>query len=92
MRITSKIVCYDLRKPKRNYPDLYDYLNHYGIHLQVSESAWIISTDKTCKEIVDEIYEVVDSNDTVFVAELSGSVHGNNILNEQRDFHIISIG
>ena len=67
----SKIVTYDLRNSSKDYDDLYAYLKQYP-WAHITESTWIISTDKSCVTIRNEISKIIDSDDRVFVAELTG--------------------
>lgn len=76
----SKIICYDLCASGRNYDDLYKYIKSYAIWAHVTESTWFISTDKTCVDIKNDLKRIVDSNDRIFVAELTGTAAGYNIL------------
>lgn len=76
----SKIITYDLCKPGRNYDDLYDYLKSFSVWARITESTWFISSDKSCVTIRDEIKNIVDSNDRIFVAELTGVAAWLNVI------------
>lgn len=76
----SKIISYDLCTPGKNYDDLYKYLKGYQVWAHITESTWFISTDKSCQEIRDEIKDIVDSNDVIFVGELNGVAAWRNVL------------
>jgi hypothetical protein len=64
------LVTYDLRAPGRNYQRLLDYLQKYP-SIRVVESSWMISTSETAMQVCDEIASYVDSNDRVFVGEVT---------------------
>lgn len=68
----SKIITYDLRKPGRNYDDLYDAIRAYNIWAKIAESVWFISTQDTCAAVRDKLSKTVDANDIIFVGELTG--------------------
>ena len=76
----SKIITYDLCKPGRNYDDLYDYLKSFSVWAHITESTWFVSSIKSCTTIRDEIRNIVDSNDRIFVAELTGVAAWLNIM------------
>lgn len=76
----SKIVIYDLMQPNRNYDELYEYLKSFSEWAHISDSAWFILTDESCVTIRDEIMQIIDSNDTVFVAELNGAAAWHNLI------------
>lgn len=68
----SKIVSYDLCESGKNYEKLYDYLKNFPSWARITESTWFISSSKSCTKIRDEILNIVDSDDRVFVGELTG--------------------
>lgn len=76
----SKIVSYDLCSTDKNYDDLYKYLKSFSDWAKITESTWFISSEKTCATIRDEIMKIVDSNDRVIVAELTGVAAWCNII------------
>ena len=80
----SKIITYDLCKAGRNYDELYKYIKSYSVWAHITESTWFISTPKSCTTIRDELSMVIDSNDRVFVAELTGSAAWCNVICDGR--------
>ena len=76
----SKIITYDLCKSGKNYEDLYKYIQSYTVCARITESTWFVSTDKTCTTIRDEIRNIIDSDDRLFVAELTGTAAWRNVL------------
>lgn len=70
--MSSKIITYDLCAPGRNYDSLISFIKTYPIWARVTESTWIISTEDTCVTIRDNLRKHIDSNDRLFVAELTG--------------------
>jgi len=77
---SSKIITYDLCSPGRNYNELYDYIKSFTAWAHITESTWFISTDKTCIDIRDHIIKLTDSNDRIFVAELTGTAAWQNVI------------
>ena len=63
------IINYDLRKPGRNYDDLYKALNSYS-NIHPMESCWIIKSIDPISYIRDYLKTKVDGNDKIFVSEL----------------------
>ena len=78
----SKIITYDLRKAGRNYDELYKYLRSYNNLIAITESVWCVSTTKTCSEIRNELCAITDSNDGIFVAELTGTAAWHSIIGD----------
>lgn len=78
----SKIITYDLCSPGRNYNDLYEKIKSYGTWAHICESTWIISTTDSCPDIRDNLKSVIDSNDRLFVAALTGGAAWSNVLCE----------
>ena len=71
--MSSKIIEYDLRQPGRNYDVLYEAIKSYGTWAHITESTWFIKTDATCVQVRDKLLSVMDTNDRLFVGELSGA-------------------
>lgn len=67
------MVGYDLNKSGQNYDNLIKALKSYGTHWHHLDSTWLIRTSKTCTEVREELKSLVDRNDELLVAELSGT-------------------
>ena len=80
MSTKFKIITYDLCNEEKNYDDLYEYIKSFSEYAHITESVWIITTDKKCKTIRDEINGIVDSDDKIFVAELTGTSAWHNTI------------
>lgn len=76
----SKIITYDLCNSEKNYNELYEYLKSFPSWAHITESTWFVSTDKTCVDIRNELNEITDSDDRIFVAELTGVAAWRNTL------------
>lgn len=76
----SKIITYDLRNSNKNYNDLYEKIKSYGTCARICESVWFISTTDSCVTVRDNLKSVLDSDDRIFVAELTGAAAWYNIL------------
>mgnify|MGYP001241948033 CR=1 FL=1 len=70
--MTVYIVTYDLRAPGRSYTALYDRLTTYT-HCKALESVWLIDTPQTAAQVRDNLRQVMDANDRLLVAMLSGA-------------------
>ena len=64
------IISYDLKKPGRNYEELYESIKSYYNWAHITESTWIVYTSATAVEIRDKLKIIVDSNDSIFVARV----------------------
>lgn len=69
--MSIKMISYDLRKPDQNYPDLIAAIKAYKVYCKINKSDWLVSTADSCSEIRNNLKKYVDSNDTLFVTELS---------------------
>ncbi len=80
--MSSKIIEYDLRQPGRNYDALYNAIKNYGTWARITESTWFIKTTETCVQVRDKLSKQMDSNDRIFVGELSGAAAWKNTICE----------
>ena len=76
----SKIITYDLCAPGRNYDDLYKAIKSYGTWAHITESTWFVKTADSCTQIRDNLLSHVDSNDRLFVGELTGTAAWRNVI------------
>ncbi len=70
--MSSKIICYDLCAPGRNYDELYKTLKSYDVWAHVTESTWFVKTSESCVQVRNNLLSKMDNNDRLFVAELTG--------------------
>ncbi|MDP9704667.1 UNVERIFIED_ORG: hypothetical protein J2W64_001853 [Rahnella aquatilis] len=61
------IISYDLRKPGRNYDELYKAIKNYPNWAKVNESVWAVVSAGSAVQVRDFIMKYVDANDSVFV-------------------------
>lgn len=78
--MSSKIIEYDLRQPNRDYEALYDAIKSYGIWARVTESTWLIKTEDNCVQVRDSLKQKMDTNDRLFVGELTGEAAWKNVI------------
>lgn len=78
--MTSKIIEYDLKSPSRNYDAVYEIIKNYPAWAHITESTWFVKTNESCVQIRDKIMKEIDSNDTVFVATLTGEAAWTNVI------------
>lgn len=60
-------ITYDLRKPGRDYSDLYTYLKSFSDWCHPVESVLLVNTDKSPKAVRDEVWKYMDDNDGLLV-------------------------
>lgn len=75
----SILVTYDLCSPGKDYAALYDKLKSFNVWAKITESTWFIKSDQSCVEIRDDIKSIIDNNDRIFVAELTGVAAWKNV-------------
>lgn len=67
------VVDYDLNNPGQNYSRLANAItNRYQTHWRMLMSTWVIHTYDSAAQIHNHLYPVIDPNDKLFVAQLSG--------------------
>jgi hypothetical protein len=69
------IVTYDLRSPK-DYHEFYETVKLQGKWWHYMASTWLLSTQKTPQEVVDAILPHMDTQDLLFVCELTNKYQG----------------
>lgn len=79
-----QIITYDLCN-ERNYEKLYEYLKNYNEYAKITESTWLIATQKSSSDIRDEIINIIDDDDRVFVARLEGEKAWKNAIAKNED-------
>lgn len=68
------IINYDLRKPGRNYDDLYTSIKSYN-HIHPLESCWLISTALNYKQISNHLASKIDTNDKLSVMKVADNIN-----------------
>lgn len=67
-------ITYDLRKPNRNYDELYRGIQSFGYWWHQTGSAWIIAAkNKNPLEIRDYLKQFMDADDKLFVIAVQKS-------------------
>lgn len=67
------LVSYDLRKPGRNYDNLYEHLESYPDHISPLESVWLLKTSFSAKRVRNAVLKHIDSNDGLLVINVTGA-------------------
>ena len=68
--MSTLLISYDLRKPGRNYEDLYELLRSFNSWSRPLQSVWFVKTTNTVETVGKTILNVVDSNDVVLVLDV----------------------
>lgn len=63
-------ISYDLGKPKRDYENLFSFLESFKDNFHALESVWFVRTGLSAKEIKSQISNLIDGDDQVFVIEV----------------------
>ncbi|WP_349551311.1 hypothetical protein [Leuconostoc pseudomesenteroides] len=75
--IKPYIISYDLHSPGQKYEDLKKIIIGFnGASIKILESTWLVRTDLTPEEMVNKIRSVVDTNDSLFVSEITNNYQG----------------
>ncbi len=70
--MSVQLVTYDLVKPDRDYPKLFEAIKALGTWWHCIESVWLISTGLSSVQVRDALRPYVDGNDKLAVFSLSG--------------------
>lgn len=71
--MSAYVITYDLERPHQDYSDLIAQIKAISsTHWHYQQSCWIITSGLSASVILDSLHPYVDSNDSLFVAELSG--------------------
>lgn len=68
--MATYVVNYDLRKPGRNYEDLFKELKKFQHWCHFLESAWFVISDRTASQVHAQLRQRIDSGDGLVVTEI----------------------
>ena len=75
----AKIVSYDLCQPGRDYSKLITRIQQYR-NCKLTESCWLISSTLSCEQLRNDFLRLIDANDRIYVAALTGEAAWHNML------------
>jgi hypothetical protein len=70
--MNTYLIGYDLDKPGQVYKDLIDKIKSFGTWWHCLDSTWLIKSSLSAKAIRDTLNTIIDNNDKLLVARLSG--------------------
>lgn len=76
----SFIISYDLNNSGKNYDDLIEKIKTYSKWAKINKSVWFVKSNKKCPEIRDDLKSVMDEDDSLFVAKLTGAAAWHNTI------------
>lgn len=79
----SFIISYDLRgstETSSDYAELIKAIKAYGYYAKLMLSTWIVVTDRSCKEVRDNLMQHMDNDDRLFVGPLPKGAYWHNII------------
>jgi hypothetical protein len=65
------LISYDLQRPGKNYPELWNHLKSYGTWAKPVESVWLLKTSLSAAEVRDAAKLHVDANDKLIVIDIT---------------------
>jgi hypothetical protein len=66
------MISYDLRRPEKDYPGLFDAIEALGPSWHCLESVWLVNSPLAITQVCDTLRGRLDANDSLLVAALSG--------------------
>lgn len=71
------LIAYDLKRPGRNYSELYDKIKSFGDWMHPMESVWVIHVkdETTLKDVREGLKEKMDNNDSILVVDISNAAY-----------------
>ena len=72
------LISYDLNKSDKDYESLYKAIKDCsnGYWARILKSVWLISSELDVKNIYNNLIKVMDSNDSLFVVEVTSNYTG----------------
>lgn len=69
--MSVKLISYDLHKPGQEYTNLINAIKEYGTWCHLHDSVWLVSTSKTSEQVFYSLNPHIDSNDSLYVCEVT---------------------
>jgi hypothetical protein len=66
------LIGYDLNRPVQNYTDLIKAIEAYGTWWHHLDSTWIVKSDRSAMQIINDLRRHIDENDELLVIEHMG--------------------
>jgi hypothetical protein len=73
--MTKYIITYDLNKVGQDYSGLIGAIRAY-LCSHPMESTWFVKTDKTSVSLYNDLSRFIDTNDRLFISEISTNHYG----------------
>ncbi|WEV39241.1 hypothetical protein OZX58_03115 [Lactobacillus sp. ESL0680] len=71
------IITYDLNNPGQKYSDVKKLIEGFSkAYIKLQESVWLIRSEYTPDEMTDNLHQVFDGNDELFICELVNNYSG----------------
>ena len=67
------MINYDLKSPVASYTPLYEAIKSYGVWWHYLESAWIIKTNDSPKEIYSKLLPTLKQGDSLIITDITNS-------------------
>lgn len=65
------LISYDLKKPGKDYQNLWDHLKSYGIWARPLESVWLIKTSLSAEGVRNAALQHIDVNDKILMVDVT---------------------
>jgi hypothetical protein len=83
-------ISYDLNTPGKNYDKVIERIKTLGSWAKVHKSFWYVDSTLTASQACAKVWEVMDSNDTVYVVDATNNIAAWQNLPEAVSKHIQS--
>lgn len=68
------IISYDLSKPERNYSAIETAISKLGPAIKALNTFWIVRCTYAASAVADHLWNVMDADDSLFVADVNNRV------------------
>ncbi|WP_312754066.1 CRISPR-associated protein Cas2 [Rummeliibacillus suwonensis] len=69
--MTVRLITYDLNSPGQDYKKLYEKIKSYGSWAHYLDSVWFVQTTKNISDIRDDLKQVIDKGDHIFICTVN---------------------
>lgn len=70
------MISYDLNNPGQKYEKVFEIIKEFGSYIKLQKSFWLVRTSLTPEQMTNNLSQVLDNNDSLFICELVKNYQG----------------